>query len=659
MKYFYRSNFDSTIYFLEKGASSAGSVGDAAYSIHYYLTLGNAYTLNNYPSKALYWLQKLSPQILKSASHELQQKHLLLQGMAYERMQKTDSALHYYRLCETFNKKSDAYNNWRVYDLMGLLFQRAEMYAEAEKYFLDARRISKAGGIRVDYGIVLYNLTNFYYQWNKPEKFASILAEREAFMQAGKRDYSKDPGHKMIFANWKKEPFEKKVTFLKMVKNEFIKNGAALNVEMANIYLAGFYEEKALYGEALQLISENDAMPHIRKNIINDYINTKILYRLLKKTGNEAYAIKTADRMFMLKDSIIKLQQRDILTEAEIKFETEKREKDIAALNKENGLKLLLLMRQGSLLARETELKEALERENLLKDSVVESERLYSRLLVSENMMRSRELENESKLKNAVEEQNRAKDKELERQKKVRTTLVAGSLLLLLSGALIFSLYRKQMEKNRIIQRQSEDLKTLMKEIHHRVKNNLQVISSMLDLQSLSIKDEQAAGAVREGKIRVQSMALIHQNLYSEGNIKGIVMRDYIRHLVQNLFHSYNIREDRVHLVTDIDELNLDVDTVIPLGLILNELITNSLKYAFKESAEGEIFVGLKHCNKELQLKVKDNGCGFPPNWNSLKETSFGYSLVSTFAQKLKAKLDVYNDGGACVSMNIMRYKLG
>lgn len=152
-----------------------------------------------------------------------------------------------------------------------------------------------------------------------------------------------------------------------------------------------------------------------------------------------------------------------------------------------------------------------------------------------------------------------------------------------------------------------------MKEIHHRVKNNLQIISSLLDLQSLTIQDAQASEAVKESRNRVHSMALIHQNLYNEGNIKGIQIENYINHLAENLFQSYNIQPGKVKLKTDIEQIDLDVDTVIPIGLILNELLSNSLKYAFTNKEAGIILVKLKQLNGSLLLEVKDNGAGFPP----------------------------------------------
>src|SRR6185436_16838389 len=124
-------------------------------------------------------------------------------------------------------------------------------------------------------------------------------------------------------------------------------------------------------------------------------------------------------------------------------------------------------------------------------------------------------------------------------------------------------------------------------------------------------------------------------------------------------FHSYNIKQGRIELHIDIDDLMLDVDTVIPIGLILNELISNSLKYAFKNRETGHLWVSLKKEEKILLLKVKDDGPGFPLDFNWSNSQTFGVKLIRAFTQKLKAKMEIYNDNGACVEMNILKYKPG
>jgi len=323
---------------------------------------------------------------------------------------------------------------------------------------------------------------------------------------------------------------------------------------------------------------------------------------------------------------------------------------EIKYLSIENQVKQLQLR-------NELEKRLNLEKENLLKDSLLIKEKLLGDALFKANDFQKKQLSDESRLRESLARTNDLQKEKLAQEKSLRLTLIMGLTTALVLGLIIFSQFLRQRKKSQIIARQSEEMQTLMKEIHHRVKNNLQVISSLLDLQSISIKDQQAAEAVKEGKNRVQSMALIHQDLYNERNIKGISVKHYIDSLTQGLFHSYNIKKGRIELHTDIDEMMLDVDTVIPIGLILNELISNSLKYAFKNRESGHLWVSLKKEERGLLLRVKDDGPGFPTDFSWNNSQSFGVKLIRAFTQKLKAKLEIYNDNGACVEMTIMKYK--
>ena len=256
--------------------------------------------------------------------------------------------------------------------------------------------------------------------------------------------------------------------------------------------------------------------------------------------------------------------------------------------------------------------------------------------------------------------QNEIKEVRLKNEKTLRLVLLLSAAGFLLSSAIIFLLYRKQKTKGYIIEKQGADMQILMKEIHHRVKNNLQVISSMLDLQSLTIGDRQAAEAIKESRNRVHTMALIHQDLYQEGNMKGIEMENFINNLAVNLFSSYNVKKNKILLKTKIEPVSLDVDLVVLIGLVLNELISNALKYAFCKKETGTLFITLQQNEKEgeLLLEVKDNGEGFPDGLNIYRTESFGYKLVKAFAQKLRARLEVFNDDGACVQLHIRKYKI-
>ena len=251
------------------------------------------------------------------------------------------------------------------------------------------------------------------------------------------------------------------------------------------------------------------------------------------------------------------------------------------------------------------------------------------------------------------------------RRKKERNYFILASVLFLALAGFAYKAYssnRKKKEelnrKNLLIEKTLSEKDVLMKEIHHRVKNNLQVVSSLLSLQSNYIKDEQALDAVTDSKNRVQSMALIHQNLYQENNLTGINVQDYIGKLCDNLFSSYNIRPGKVKLIKEIDNMILDVDVVVPVGLILNELITNSLKYGFdNDFADGMIKVMLHEKNGLLKFAVYDNGKGFPSGFFEKRGQSFGFIMIEAFMNKLGGKVKYYNDEGARAEIEIPDYK--
>jgi len=263
------------------------------------------------------------------------------------------------------------------------------------------------------------------------------------------------------------------------------------------------------------------------------------------------------------------------------------------------------------------------------------------------------------------EKENTIKVQELEIAKNERDkqALFLGSalILMLLGGSIAYGFSKTRNNKRlRLEQQKTEsalkDRETLLREIHHRVKNNLQVVSSLLSIQGREITDEKAQQAVNESRNRVRSMALIHQFLYGEQNLSSIDMQQYIAQLGQSLFSTYKVDHDLVELKTEVDQILLDVDTAIPVGLILNELITNALKYAFPDGKEGVLFVGLKENKGVLELLVKDNGVGVSEDIP--KSSSFGMKLLNAFKQKLEAEYTIENKNGLEVIYSIKKYKV-
>ena len=192
----------------------------------------------------------------------------------------------------------------------------------------------------------------------------------------------------------------------------------------------------------------------------------------------------------------------------------------------------------------------------------------------------------------------------------------------------------------------------LMKEIHHRVKNNLQVISGLLELQSKTLNDETAKEALREGRNRVRSIALIHQNLYQLENLSTINLRRFVTDLcrqVQSVFQ----RQKTVTITIDIPDLNLDIDSAVPLGLILNELLSNSFKYAFTNQEAGEISLTIHTVDEgKYQLSYTDNGPGLPVDFDLSRATTLGLQLVNDLARQIGGKVYYSIQSGATFSIN-------
>ncbi|KAA3640751.1 MAG: hypothetical protein DWQ02_01545, partial [Bacteroidetes bacterium] len=254
---------------------------------------------------------------------------------------------------------------------------------------------------------------------------------------------------------------------------------------------------------------------------------------------------------------------------------------------------------------------------------------------------------------------------QLERESlKKRNFLIISLAAIALAAIALWFLYFKsrtnrQLEEQKdIIQNSLQEKELLLKEIHHRVKNNLQVISSLLNLQSRTIQDQEAKNAIREGQNRVKSMALIHQNLYQTEHMTSMEVGDYIGKLGQSLFDSYNVDPDKVSFNMETEPLHLDVDTLIPIGLILNELLSNALKHAFPENSTGEINVTFKKQTDDLVLSVQDNGVGYSATNPTHKKKSFGMTLIDAFSEKLNAAVEVLEQNGTAINIYIKNYNL-
>ena len=258
-------------------------------------------------------------------------------------------------------------------------------------------------------------------------------------------------------------------------------------------------------------------------------------------------------------------------------------------------------------------------------------------------------------------------DKELTAKRQQQTIyIVALSIGVILLG-LVYRNYRLKQrsnqklkalngelaDKNMLLDKRNAENELLLKEIHHRVKNNLELVKSLIALQSAQIDDPATKDAMLASQNRVQSMGIIHQKLYQGTNLGSIEMKDYFMNLGEGILDTFNA-EDQVKIECAMDNLELDVDTAVPIGLIVNELLTNALKYAFPEHQQGIINISLeKDTNDNLKLQVSDNGVGKTEGL-APKGTGFGSQLVKLLTQQLNGKMIERIDDGTYIEFDFL-----
>ncbi|MEI6457219.1 MAG: histidine kinase dimerization/phosphoacceptor domain -containing protein [bacterium] len=187
---------------------------------------------------------------------------------------------------------------------------------------------------------------------------------------------------------------------------------------------------------------------------------------------------------------------------------------------------------------------------------------------------------------------------------------------------------------------------TMLKEIHHRVKNNLQVISSLLGLQSSYVQGEQSRKIFQESQDRVSTMAKIHTMLYQSEDMSRVDFGSFIRDLAGRLQQSYGIAGSPIEVHVDVADVSLTIETSIPCGLILNELVSNALKHAFPEGRGGEVNISMTRARDQFTLTVQDNGIGFPEAMDFHNTKSLGLELVNLLVGQINGTIDLQVKGG-------------
>lgn len=306
-----------------------------------------------------------------------------------------------------------------------------------------------------------------------------------------------------------------------------------------------------------------------------------------------------------------------------------------------------------------------LQQHQVYKDSIFNLEKL------KQSTALQLQFETEKKDKNIklLREQGKVQEAKIQNEKVIRYVFLGSIIVLILFAALLYNRSRlknqanKKLElKRQQIDQQNEQLKRLLcekewllKEIHHRVKNNLQIVISLLNTQSAYLENEDALMAIQNSQHRMHAMSLIHQKLYQSDNLATIDMSWYIYELINYIKECYS-SEKNISFVMDVDRIFLDVAQAVPLGLILNEAVNNTIKYAFPDSRKGEVQVTFKKTENEgYRLMISDNGVGLPEDFNIDETESLGMNLMRGLTDQLEGNFTLESKKGLKITINFRK----
>lgn len=284
-----------------------------------------------------------------------------------------------------------------------------------------------------------------------------------------------------------------------------------------------------------------------------------------------------------------------------------------------------------------------------IKDSIFNETKQLELLLAEQRIQEEKKNREIADFKHQAE----VSQMQVSSQKSKSIGYILASAIFLGLSFIIFLLYRRQQANNKLLEQSVHEKEVLLKEVHHRVKNNFQVIISLLNLQTALFEDPKAKEAFNESKNRIAAMALVHEQLYKNKRLSRLKMDSYLNDLTSTVVGTFDLKgEKQIKYKTNGQNLELDVDTAIPLGLIINELVTNACKYAFTDVHEGMIEVRLfNRPDGFFELIVKDNGVGLPEGFKMSKVDTLGLELVQILVGQLNGQFHWENNNGAVFQM--------
>ncbi len=432
------------------------------------------------------------------------------------------------------------------------------------------------------------------------------------------------------------------------------------NADRSIIYdgIIPFFIVSKQHGQARKYLAAYEEYCVTKKNLRGASYVRLFWFRLDSMQANYPSAIRHYQQYKVLQDSLLNETKSQQIASLEVLYETEKKERDLK-LKEQN----IALLREQNKSQQATISQQRTQRNAFIGGTALLLLTLglgYNRYRLKQRNNRQleaqrRQLQAQHEALQAQQEVLQAQQSEIhQKNNHLSELLIEKDCLLHEKDTLIGEKEGLLLDKDQFAARQQQLLaekERLLREIHHRVKNNLQVIMSLLNSQANSLTDKAALSAIQESQHRVQAMALIHQKLYQNEGVSRIPMKAYIEEVVDYLQHFYDLPQP-IEFQLAVDPTELDVAQAIPLGLIINEALTNALKYAFRDGRSGTIRLSLRRLERrQLQLTIQDDGAGFPADHNPSQSRSLGMTLMLGLSEQLGGALQVESRPGLSISL--------
>lgn len=592
----------------------SGHLQDVAYSLQ---KLAELHNINLENPKALKELEQCL-QIYKSINYNQVQGVYDLLGRVYYDMRDFKQALKFELMAlQTAERVRDTtMQACEISNTVGLIFLELENWEKAVDYFKNALAIAEKHNDKYNIFLITTNLVDTYVRLNKPLDALPVLNR----ITTRYRDYNNNPlgyainsSYLMIYIQLKEykkaQPYCNKLL-------EILKSRNWYDLDRANIYvmLIRYYKASKQYPLALSYLIKNKSLSQKIGDPIRISRNYSSWFSLDTAQRNYKSAVANLLKFHYINDSLFNATKSKQILQLQVQYETEKKINELKI--KDQAITLL----NQNYKFQEIKLKQSQQEKNITIGTIVV-------LLVIAGLFY----------------------KQYRDKKRINLIITRNSEVIENSSNII-------SQKNKNLELLLQEKEWLIKEVHHRVKNNLQTIISLLESQASYLEND-ALKAIETSQNRIYTMSLIHQKLYQSEDVQTIDMTIYIPDLIRYLKDSFD-NSNKINFQVEIDQINLDASIAIPLALIINEALTNSIKYAFPENTHGEILISLREREESLTLELADNGIGMDKDSIETNAGSLGLQLIKGLTKEIHGDVVIKSDQGVKITVLFKKHPL-